>query len=224
MNLKMAICEDEVLVAHMLAEYLIEMGHKVCALCLEPDEFLEKIKKERPDLAFLDINLNAKINGIELAYQLHQQNIPCIFVTAYSDEQTLANALEQKPVGYLVKPFTKAQLKAQLELVKTQLHRQFMEIQAQGKMYRIDPKELIYIESDRNYTLFHLTDQELRVRGPLKSFITLLPENQFLICHRSFVINKDHLIKYDKENCLMTGNLTVPVGRQHREELDNNLL
>lgn len=224
MNFKIAVCEDEVLVANMLSEYLQELGHEVCTMSLEPHEFLEKVVDTRPDLAFLDINLKSDITGIDVAQRLGELGIPCIFVTAYSDSSTLESALNQKPLAYLVKPFTKGQLKAQIELVKSQLGQNYVEIHVQRNVYRINTKELLFFESDRNYTIFHLLDQQVRIRGTLKNFVELFPADQFIATHRSFVINKDHLIKYDKESCLLTGNVEVPVGRQHREELDEILL
>lgn len=224
MNLNIAICEDEILVANMLSEYLQELGHEVCLLSLEPNEFLEKVSAKSPDLAFLDVNLNSEMTGIDVAEKLGLFNIPCIFVTAYSDSSTLNSALNQKPLAYLVKPFTKAQLKAQLELIKTQLDQKYVEIHVQNNVYRIIVRDLIYLESDRNYTIFHFINQQIRIRGTLKNFSELFNPNLFISTHRSFVINKDHLITYHKDKCVMTGQLEVPVGRRHRGELDAILL
>ena len=66
----------------------------------------------------MDIRIQGDMDGIETAKQIYQQfNIPSIYLTAHSDEDTIKRAVESGPFGYLIKPFKERELYSNIEMV-----------------------------------------------------------------------------------------------------------
>ncbi len=104
---KLLLVEDEFLLATLLQQNLELVGYQMCELVGTGEEAVEQAEKERPDFILMDIRLAGKMNGIEAAREIHQRfQIPIIFMTGYSDEETIARARDLKPLAYLVKPVT----------------------------------------------------------------------------------------------------------------------
>ncbi len=84
------IVEDESLIASSIKNILSHLGYKKVYVANSGVGALKIIEEQHPDLVLVDIVLPGKINGIELAKQVRAHHkIPVIFVTGYSDENTL---------------------------------------------------------------------------------------------------------------------------------------
>ncbi|WP_421893384.1 LytR/AlgR family response regulator transcription factor [Marinoscillum sp.] len=221
-KLTVTICEDEMLVATMMADYCHELGYSVLDLLDGSEDFEEIVGRKKPDLLLMDINLSGK-SGISLYQSVRHLKIPVIFITAYSDDKHLTEALELRPAGYLVKPVTKAQLKAQLSQAVVHIGEDdYLVMTAAGQKYRIKTSEILFLESARNYTHIELIDgQVIKVRMTLSCLRGMLPTDRFMATHRSYVINVMHLLQYAGDFCTMSNKERIPVGRQHRQPLQN---
>ena len=110
---KVLIVEDEMLVQLHLDRTVISMGHQVTAKVTTAREAIEAAERERPDLALIDINLPGPRDGISLARELIERfDCSIVFATAHADADTLERAQSVRASGYLVKPFTSAELRA----------------------------------------------------------------------------------------------------------------
>lgn len=106
MTARIVIVEDERLVALALEERLAHLGYTAVASVASGQEAIETCERERPDLVLMDIRLGGALDGIETAAILKEElDVPCVFLTAYSDTATLERAKVLEPFGYLVKPF-----------------------------------------------------------------------------------------------------------------------
>jgi len=106
-KLDVLIVEDERIISLMMSMMVEELGHRVCAKVPSVDAALEFLDKERPDLAFLDIHLEGKSDGIELGKILAKRfGIPFAFASAYADPETYQRAMDTVPVDFLQKPLT----------------------------------------------------------------------------------------------------------------------
>ena len=115
------IVEDESLVGMELKETLERFGYRVPAVVQQGEEVPEAIVINKPDLILMDIRLKGFQDGIETAYMVGAEfEVPFVFLSAYSDDETLTRALGTKAYGYLVKPFDEKTLRATIELA---LHR-----------------------------------------------------------------------------------------------------
>jgi AmiR/NasT family two-component response regulator len=111
------IVEDESLVGMELKETLERYGYHVPALIKKGEDVPEAIIVHKPDLILMDIKLKGFQDGIETAYMVGGEfEVPFVFLSAYSDDETLARALGTRAYGYLVKPFDEKTLRTTIEL------------------------------------------------------------------------------------------------------------
>lgn len=111
------IVEDEAIVALDIKRTILKMGFSVTNMARNHDDALCSIKEKSPDIILLDIHLKNSKDGIETAKEIQKiANIPIIYLTAFSDDKTIERAVQTNPVGYLVKPFKREDLKSTLQL------------------------------------------------------------------------------------------------------------
>ena len=104
-RLRIAIIEDEALVALQMEDHLTDAGHEVVGTADTLVEAIALIEETRPDLALVDIQLAEGASGIEVARELNERGIPCVFATGNCPGSDRADAL-----GCLHKPFNHIQL------------------------------------------------------------------------------------------------------------------
>src|SRR5437016_2212753 len=87
---KILIVEDEREVAQTLERYLKRLAYSVAGIVDNGEEALAIVAKARPDLALMDIEIQGAMDGIELAERFRKQHdVPVIFLTGRSDDETL---------------------------------------------------------------------------------------------------------------------------------------
>ncbi len=116
MDIKVAILEDEVLIAEDMGDIVRNLGYQIAGIFSNPNTLLEKIREINPSLVLSDINLGRQMDGIEVGKRLFEAGIPTIFITAYSDEETLKRALSFPVFGFLRKPLEVFSLKSAIEI------------------------------------------------------------------------------------------------------------
>lgn len=98
------IVEDDALVALELSRNLRAMGYRVVGISTSREEAFEYIRRDPPKVVLMDIRIKGDIDGIELAGEIGgRANLPVIFLTSYSDDQTLGRATRVEPYGFLSK-------------------------------------------------------------------------------------------------------------------------
>lgn len=116
-KVRVLIVEDEPLIAENIAMYLNNNDYEVAGIAYDYEDGLQKLNVTKPDIVLLDINLDGKQDGIDLAACIHQKlGIPFVFLSSYSDKNTLDRAKQVQPSGYLVKPFHEKTLWTTLEI------------------------------------------------------------------------------------------------------------
>jgi PAS domain S-box-containing protein len=114
---KILIVEDEPIVALDLQQELEQFGCEVVALAQSANEALLAAEEFHPELALMDLHIIGSLDGIQAARLLRDAyQIPSVFLTAFSDDATIARAVKEMPYGYLTKPFQTRELKATLEV------------------------------------------------------------------------------------------------------------
>ncbi|MCC6865064.1 MAG: response regulator [Ignavibacteria bacterium] len=109
---KIAVVEDEGIVAMDISKCLSNLGFEVVFVADSGEKALELAKISSVDLILMDVELKGKLNGLDTAKTLSEkQDIHVVFLTAFEDENTLKRIGELSPDGYLVKPFEDEQLK-----------------------------------------------------------------------------------------------------------------
>ena len=122
---RILVVEDESIVAIDLSHTLTSLGYEVVDTVGTGEEALRQLRKNRPDLVLMDIQLRGELDGIQVAEQIQNSlRIPVIYLSAYSDAKTLSRAKLTEPYGYIMKSFDHNDLHSTIEMA---LYRHEME-------------------------------------------------------------------------------------------------
>lgn len=119
---KILIIEDETIVSLDIKSAVLKLGFEVTDVVTSYDEAVQSIKENAPDIALVDINLENSKDGITTATTLKElADISIVYLSAFCDDETIKRAIETNPVGYLLKPFKRDELKSTLFLAQYKL-------------------------------------------------------------------------------------------------------
>lgn len=114
---KIFIVEDDDIIAKTTEWRLKKLGYEVSGRANNGKDAIEGITNNHPDIVLMDINLPGDIDGITAAEIIRKtMDLPIIYMTARSDDETLHLAKATRPSGYLVKPFEDKDLRVAIEL------------------------------------------------------------------------------------------------------------
>ncbi|MFZ4797552.1 MAG: LytR/AlgR family response regulator transcription factor [Bacteroidia bacterium] len=242
-NLRILIVEDEFITLDLLKDYVIELGYHVSGDAINAEEAISFLEKNETDLVLLDINLSKEKDGIWVAEQINTKyKIPFIFISAYSDAETIKKAAFWHPSAYLVKPVKKIDIYTAIEVAiknytkflpnnsienKTEEHElihneNHLFIKINSSYKKIIFSEILYFESFKNYIELHLQNEKIIVRNTLHGFLETIPNNIFIQIHRSFVVNKKFISEI-KTNSIIILETEIPIGKKNKENLLNSL-
>ena len=127
---RIIVAEDEAVIRMDLVEMLKELGYDVVAEAFNGERAVELVREHRPDLAFLDIAMPVR-DGLSAAEEISRDNLcAVVMVTAFSQRDVAMKAAEAGAVGYVVKPFTIADLEPTIALALARW-RQIQDLQGQ---------------------------------------------------------------------------------------------
>jgi DNA-binding LytR/AlgR family response regulator len=218
------VVDDEPLSREILEKYISETPLlDLAESCSDAFKALEAIRDGNIDLIFLDINM-PRLSGIELMkIMVHPPLV--IFTTAYPEYAL--EGFELDVVDYLVKPFgyerfLKAVNKAQDRLsVKQNLkefRNDFIVVKSDKKIYKVNFDSIRFIQSVGDYLRLVTDRQVIIVHDTLKNMVALLPGDQFIRIHKSYLINLMHIMYIDGNQVNM-GQERLPVGASYKEEM-----
>ncbi|GAA4785453.1 hypothetical protein GCM10023231_11690 [Olivibacter ginsenosidimutans] len=222
--LRIAIVEDEMIIASDMQDMLLELGYQICGIAATHAEALILAKQEKPDLFLLDITLKGKLDGLQLAQALRQQNLAFIFVTSHSDYTTIGKAKETQPYGYLIKPFSKQDLYATIEMAQGHLRQKpasnslFVPL-GKGKQ-KVSLKDIQFVKANGNYVEIKMELKRIALRKNLKEFEGKLPaKHHFIRIHKSYLVNRQHIVSYNQFEVTLKDQTKIPIGRTYYMEI-----
>jgi PAS domain S-box-containing protein len=112
------VVDDEMIIARELESRLTKLGYHVHGVAASAREAIRMAQEARPALVLMDIVLKGDLDGIDAAEEIRNRlpGTPIIYLTAYTDEETLRRARATEPSGYIVKPFSEGELRANIEM------------------------------------------------------------------------------------------------------------
>jgi len=203
-----------------------------------PEKALEFFKNNTPDCLFLDIQMPT-MDGFQFLEKLTNRDFPVIITTAY-DEYAI-KALKHEAIDYLLKPIDSDDLNLTIEKIKKfnskifsidKLERlllgfngsqtnQKITVNSDGKLIFIHIDDIIFVQSDGNYSTIYLKNNQKKVvTKKLKDINNLLPENSFFRTHNSYIVNLNKIKEFLKNEgyLIMESNHKIPVARQRKTE------
>lgn len=216
------IVEDELLIAEMLKEMLLELNYNVAGIAKNDAQAFEFLKKNQSiNFAILDINLNSTQTGIDVAKKLNNEyHTPFIFLTSYSDKKTFSEAIEVKPQAYLIKPFSKMDLFTTLEIIKSkELPNNKSTVIKDGHLtVKIQHNDILWIKSENVYVEIKTNEKTYLQRSSLDKILEDFNDTSFFRIHRSYAVNVNHVKAVNGQYVIVDGE-KIPLSRKYRDEL-----
>ena len=227
---KCIIIEDEPLASEILQDYIADVPFlKLKNTYADAISALDNLNDI--DVIFLDINL-PKLKGLDFIQTL--KHPPHIIITTAYHEYAL-QGYELNIVDYLLKPiefsrFLKAVNKlSQLNparsiatAVVTPSGKDYMFINANKKRIKIYFKDILYIESLKEYVRIYTMDQEIITKFQLGQIEAQLPKADFLRIHRSFLVAKERIDAHTG-TAIEIRNKQLPIGRSYKDQVNEFL-
>ena len=158
------IVEDNNIVMLELKNRLEDMGYKVTDTASSGIEAVKKAKIHSPDLIMMDIRIKGEIDGIETAGRIRKDlDIPVLYLTAHSDEDTLRRAKFTEPYGFIIKPYEERELFSTIEmaLYKHEMERKLKKSEERLKtLLKAIPDIMLRYKNDGTILDYHVHDRE----------------------------------------------------------------
>lgn len=237
--MKVIIVEDEYPIALDTELKLGNEGFHVLGIARDFASLMEIIAEETPDIILMDINLGPGGDGIEIARKLRKiLYVPIVFLSAYSNPEVVAAALETEPFGYLVKPYKLEDLVIAIRLARSQwlarmavseiksqeddASNEYVYVQSGTKLVKLDVREILFLQALDNYAIIQTATQKIVVNSYLSQLAEKFSGQDFFQVHRSYVVNMKRIDSIDG-NTIYTGKFEIPVSRSNKAEFMSKL-
>jgi DNA-binding LytR/AlgR family response regulator len=225
--LKCIALDDEPLALSLIESYCQRLDDISLQAFTDPHAAMAAVRRDHPDVVFLDIQLGDE-SGMSLAHQL-PDDICVVFTTAYGGYAL--EDYEVNAVDYLQKPFFFSRFRAAIEKA-----RRWREMRLSWESARHDDRlltlkseyrnvvvsldSILYVEALDNYVKIYLQGhRSVLSQMSMKAPEEMLPAEDFLRVHRSFVISLDKVVDYTRRWVRLRGvTATIPVGRSYSSE------
>lgn len=231
MEYKIIVCDDEKLHREILSKeiqkYFVdnESEYKKIEL-FSGKELLDYGDIKTVDIAFLDIELEDMV-GIELSRKLREINedVLIVFVTSHPDY--MIEAFDQFAFNYIMKPIDSKRFKRVMDKALESIENRrnigtekFFNVILKKKMSSIPYKEIVYFEKKVNNLVIVLGNDTMEIRSSLKKVEEEIDMNLFLRCHKSFIVNKERIIRQQGDYLMIIGcNENIPIGEKYRKNV-----
>ncbi len=219
MTINCIIIEDQPPAQRILKKYISDVQTLALkGVFNEPTSAMLFLQNHNVDLVFLDIHL-PKFSGIEFLKILPDPPA-VILTTAFSDYAL--EGYELNVVDYLLKPFSfqrfvQAISKVPPRLQPGELASKEIFIKSGYEHIKVVVDEIIYIQSDADYTELILPKNKVLSPEPLKYWEETLDSNQFARVHKSYVVNLKMVSRISATQVFLTNDHHVPIGRAYKE-------
>ncbi|WP_036151249.1 LytR/AlgR family response regulator transcription factor [Maribacter forsetii] len=238
--LQAVIVDDEIKALQSLTWELTNFSDEIniVASFTNPTEALAYLEKHTPDCLFLDIEMPT-MDGFQFIRKLTNKNFPVVITTAYN--QYALKAIKSQALDYLLKPIDTDDLEETIVKIKKYNSKNFsvenlemalinynsraihkrITLNTDGKLLFLESDEILYAESDGNYSTIFLTDgQKIVLTKKLKEVNELLPSDSFFRIHNSYIINLNKIKEFLKTDgyVVLKSNHKIPVSRQKKSD------
>jgi DNA-binding LytR/AlgR family response regulator len=220
------IVEDEPLAADLIKDYIRQVpGLELKGACEDAVCAMEKLRTEKIDLIFLDINL-PKLSGIDFLKTI-KNNYHVIFTTAY--HQFALDGYELNVVDYLMKPIefsrfllavNKAFDRAGMKNEEPTTEKKHYFFNVDKKRIKVFAEDILYIESLKDYIRIFTTEKSIVTKFQIGEIEKFLEEDYFLRIHKSFVVNAGKINSYTASQ-VEIGKVTLPIGRTYKDQVED---
>lgn len=218
-NITCIAIDDEPMALLVIEQFCHRKGGMELTTFSEPRVGLEEIRRRKPDLVFLDIQMNS-LNGLEIADKLPHE---CcfIFTTAYAEYAL--NGFDLDAVDFLHKPFSYERFEVAVEKALRRIHGrrpsvpESLVVKQEYNNVSIPLNDILYVEALGNYVkIVRASGGHVLTRTNLKAITDLLPADRFMRIHRSYVVPVASVVSFTRSKIVLKGSEgSLPVGAQY---------
>lgn len=188
--------------------------------CASIEAFEEMLSKGYlPEIVFMDVSLSEASdaeNGIDAACRLlaGRPGVQLVYVTGHSEYCTRAYRTEH--VYFLLKPLSRVDFEDALEKAVFNLQERSARpfgVKVGGRIMRVVPSEIDYIESDRRKVRIFVGDQVIEAYESLGGIFQKLPST-FVQCHKSFLVNIEKVVEMRSDAVVLASGDVIPVSQK----------
>jgi two-component system response regulator LytT len=214
------ILDDEPFAHQVLGHYIAQMPNlRLVASFRNSVEAYEYLNKNKIDLLFLDIEMPL-INGISFLKALKDPP-KTIFTTAY--KEFAFEGFELGVIDYLLKPFSHERFV--LAIAKLNVGSSPVEsfsdhfvVKEKDSLLNIKQQDILYFEGCKDYIKVITNTKVHVVYHTLKGVLHKLKPDLFLQSHRSYIVNKNHILRIVSDKVLLTDKTYLPIGQSFKKE------
>lgn len=225
--MRIAICDDEEVQQNLLKKYLAEWAEEKeipleTMTFISGESFIFAWEDDRAyDLLILDIEMGV-LNGMELAARIREQDeeIPILFVTGY--EQYMAQGYEVAALHYLIKPVHKEKLFAVLDRLKERVKtEEKLLFETDKGVISLPVSKIWYIEAQGHQSILYTADEDYTLHQSISEVVEYVSgKRAFVRCHRSYMINMQHVSAIVKSELILDDKRRIPVSRSSAKEVN----
>ena len=225
--MKCVAIDDEPMALEVIKNFCKRMDDMELDTFTNPLVGIEHVKRTRPDLLFLDVKMG-EVSGVNLAKEIPQGTF-LVFTTAYA--QYAVDGFDLNAVDFLHKPFSfsrfeKAVNKVQqaIRLVNYSaappLEGQEITVKVEYKNVTVQLSSILYIQAMDNYVkIFTVDSRPVITQMSMKSLEAMLPENEFVRVHKSYIVPRHRIESYSRTQLTLTGGTEIPIGRAYADKV-----
>ena len=218
--MRIVIIDDEINCRIVLRDRIAKLNSscKIVGEASGVESGISLIEQEKPDLVFLDIQMNDG-TGFDLLNKLDDLEFELIFTTAF--DQYAIKAFKYAATDYLLKPVDKNELSASIERIRNRKKKldansgllsiyqngDFNSIclRTEDNIRQVNLNDISFIKADGSYCVFNLLNKERVVLSkPLKEYAEILPDTVFLRTHKSYLVNLNSIKSFKYKSLLLT--------------------
>lgn len=224
--MKIAVCDDEKVQCALLKDYLKEWGRRreisPEIFCFSSGEsFLFSWEEETFDLLILDIEMGT-ISGMELAGKIRKENedIPILFITGY--DEYIAQGYEVAALNYLLKPVCREKLFEVLDgLQRRKKPEEKLAFPTSEGHILLPAFQIWYVEAMGHDCLLYTAEEKKQIRMSIGEIVKKLGgKKEFVHCHRSYLVNLQHISAIVRAEIVMDDGTRLPISRRVQKEVN----
>lgn len=224
-NFKCVIIEDQLPAQRILKRFIKDMPSLALIGCFNNAvESLATLQSQSIDILFLDIHL-PQISGLNFLKSFHHP--PNVIITTAFPQYAL-EGFELEATDYLLKPFSferfiKAVSKIKRNTISTlspnaEDQSDSLFIKSGSAIQRVELKSIEYVKAEGDFIQIITRNGKHLINNSLSQFAHILPEQRFVRCHKSYVVNWQRIDKILGNTIYMDGT-SIPIGRKYRPDL-----
>lgn len=239
--IQILIIEDEFILAEDLKVMLEKEGYRVMETVNNGKEAIDYFKKNPIDLVLCDIHIQGDLDGIDTCLALLQhKKVPIIYLTSYTDKETIDRAKKTFPAAYISKPANTTNLQIAIDLAinnfsiksedtgkeASESHplaesilqiNDFLFVKQNTNFIKFAMQDVQYLEAGKMYTTIITAERKYVVRNFLSNILERIPLEPLIRIHRSFAVNLSKIDSFN-DHAVFIGKVEIPIGKTYKED------